>query len=217
MRRPTAQRSSSRRRRSWRPPLTQTRSTTSTRARRHDNDARDHRDDGGNGAFPAFFDGNSADGTRVFFSTSEKLENPPDSDSSLDVYERFSSGLTAISSIGPSGGNGAIGAFYDDISADGTNVFFHTSEKLVNPPDTDNSTDIYNASAATGYARPKGASPINIRLVPAFAQCSGASPAGMTHGAPLAVPSCSPPDEASNHLTIGAPDHTGTPALRPAW
>ena len=168
---------------------------------------------GGNGAFPALFDGNSADGTRIFFSTSEKLENPPDSDSSLDVYERYGGGLTAISSIGPSGGNGAVGAFYDDISADGAHAFFHTSEKLVNPPDTDNSTDIYDAEAAVGYARPKGATPINIRLVPAFAQCSGASPSGMTHGPPLAVPSCSPPDELSNHLTIGSPDHTGTAPL----
>ena len=62
---------------------------------------------------------------------------------------------------------------------------------------------------ATGYARPKGASPVNIRLVPAFNQCSGSTPAGMTHGPPLAVPSCSPPVKSSAHLTIGTPDVNG--------
>ena len=164
---------------------------------------------GGNGAIPAFYDANSLDGTRVFFSTAEKLENPPDTDSVNDVYERFS-GVSVIS-IGPNGGNAAVPVFFDGISPDGSHVFFSTSEKLVNPPDTDNSTDIYDAGAvAAGYARPKGASPIQLRLVPAFEQCSGSSPSGMTHGAPLAVASCSPPQEASDHLTLGSGDHTGT-------
>jgi len=62
------------------------------------------------------------------------------------------------------------------------------------------------STAFATHARPKGASPLNFRLVPAFAQCSGSSPAGMTHGPPLAVPSCSPPDELSNFLTATAPD-----------
>jgi len=62
------------------------------------------------------------------------------------------------------------------------------------------------STAFASHARPKSATPLNIRLVPAFAQCSGSSPAGMTHGPPLAVPSCSPPDELSNFLTATAPD-----------
>jgi hypothetical protein len=62
------------------------------------------------------------------------------------------------------------------------------------------------SSAFAVHARPKGASPLNFRLVPAFAQCSGSVPAGMTHGPPLAVPSCSPPNELSNYLTATAPD-----------
>jgi hypothetical protein len=44
------------------------------------------------------------------------------------------------------------------------------------------------------------------RLVPAFNQCGGSSPAGMTHGPPIAVPSCSPPVETSSFLTANAPD-----------
>ena len=60
-----------------------------------------------------------------------------------------------------------------------------------------------------GYARPKGASPINIRLVPAFERCTSSN---ASHGAPLAVPSCNPPVPSSDHLTIGTPDVNGTPA-----
>jgi hypothetical protein len=57
-----------------------------------------------------------------------------------------------------------------------------------------------------GYARPKAATPLNIRLVPAFEECTSAN---ASHGAPLAVPSCSPPQAASDHLTVGTPDATG--------
>jgi hypothetical protein len=59
-----------------------------------------------------------------------------------------------------------------------------------------------------GYARPKGATPVNIRLVPAVEECTSPS---ANHGAPLAVPSCSPPAAASDYLTVGAPDTNGKP------
>ena len=54
-----------------------------------------------------------------------------------------------------------------------------------------------------GYARPKGASPSAIRLVPAFNQCTTGN---MNHGPPLSSPSCSPPTESSGFLTLNAPD-----------
>jgi hypothetical protein len=60
-----------------------------------------------------------------------------------------------------------------------------------------------------GYARPKSATPVEVKLVPAFEECVSSN---ATHGAPLAVPSCSPPQQASDYLTLGAPDVTGTPA-----
>jgi hypothetical protein len=65
------------------------------------------------------------------------------------------------------------------------------------------------APATPGYARPKAATPSIIRLVPAFNSCGGSSPSGMTHGAPLSVPSCSPPVQSSNYLTVGTPDMPG--------
>jgi hypothetical protein len=163
---------------------------------------------GGNGAIPAYFDGNSQDGNRVFFSTDEKLENPPDTDNSFDIYERSSGGASLIS-IGPNGGNGGQDAFFEHASGDGTHVFFTSDERLRNPPDSDNSTDIYDAEAPVGYARPTSATPTNLALVPAFEDCT--SPDG-SHGAPLNSGSCNPPVPTSGFLTVGAPDVTGTPA-----
>jgi hypothetical protein len=59
------------------------------------------------------------------------------------------------------------------------------------------------------YARPKGASPLRVPLVPAYQQCTAAD---MTHGPPLAFPSCSSPDQASPNLTVGTPDANGPAA-----
>jgi hypothetical protein len=57
-----------------------------------------------------------------------------------------------------------------------------------------------------GYARPKAATPATFRLVPAFDQCVSSNG---SHGAPLSVPSCSPPAATSDFLTIGTPDANG--------
>ncbi len=83
---------------------------------------------GGNGAFPAFFDGASADGTRVFFDTDERLESA-DTDSVQDVYER-TGGTTSLVSIGPDGGNGPSPAYFDAASEDGMRVILSTDEVL---------------------------------------------------------------------------------------
>jgi hypothetical protein len=63
--------------------------------------------------------------------------------------------------------------------------------------------------AAAGYVRPKGATPLRVSLVPAFAAC--ASP-NRNHGAPLSFGSCAPPAQASSLLTVGTPDANGLPA-----
>src|SRR5689334_24800657 len=60
--------------------------------------------------------------------------------------------------------------------------------------------------ASGSHVRPKGASPLRASLVPSYKAC--ASP-NRTHGAPLAFPSCNPPVQASNYLTIGTPDNNG--------
>jgi Tol biopolymer transport system component len=60
-----------------------------------------------------------------------------------------------------------------------------------------------------GYVRPKGATPMLIPLVPAYAQCSSPN---STHGAPLSFGSCTPPQQMSSSLTVGSPDVNGQPA-----
>ena len=71
---------------------------------------------GGNGALPAAYEGTSADGTRVFFSTSEAL-TAADTDTRRDVYAR-DGGATELLSTGPAGGNGAFDADYMGASLD---------------------------------------------------------------------------------------------------
>jgi hypothetical protein len=95
---------------------------------------------GGNAAIPAFFAGSSDDGSHVFFDTAESLD-AADTDSSIDIYDR-SAGTTTLVSTGPAGGNGAFAAAYQANSADGSRVFFHTSESLV-AADTDGQQDVY--------------------------------------------------------------------------
>jgi hypothetical protein len=65
-----------------------------------------------------------------------------------------------------------------------------------------------NLASAT-HVRPKGATPFRAPMVPAFKAC--ATP-NRTHGTPLAFPSCNPPVQASNFLTIGSPDANGAGA-----
>jgi hypothetical protein len=63
-------------------------------------------------------------------------------------------------------------------------------------------------SSAT-HPRPKGASPLRASIVPSFKACTAPN---RTHGAPLAFPSCNPPVQTSNYLTIGSPDANGAGA-----
>jgi hypothetical protein len=61
-----------------------------------------------------------------------------------------------------------------------------------------------SADYITGsYVRPKGATPLRVALVPAYAPCTTPN---RTHGPPLAFPSCNPPQLASSTLTVGTPD-----------
>ena len=88
----------------------------------------------------ASFAGASADGNRVFFTTTEQLAGT-DTDSSSDAYERFGSTTTQVST-GAINGNSPIAVTFEGASADGLHVFFSTTEALV-AGDSDGSRDIY--------------------------------------------------------------------------
>ena len=63
--------------------------------------------------------------------------------------------------------------------------------------------------ASAAHVRPKGATPLRVSLVPAYAQCAAPN---RTHGPPLAFPSCNPPTMLSTAITVGEPLANGAPA-----
>ncbi len=63
--------------------------------------------------------------------------------------------------------------------------------------------------ASATHPRPKGATPLRVPLVPAFNACAAPN---RTHGPPLAFPSCNPPVQSSNSITVGSPDFNGAAA-----
>ena len=60
--------------------------------------------------------------------------------------------------------------------------------------------------AQATHPRPKGATPIHMSLVPAYAACAAPN---RTHGPTLAFASCNPPAQTSAQATVGTPDAFG--------
>jgi hypothetical protein len=105
----------------------------------------------------------SADGSRVFFNSSDSLV-PQDTNGKQDVYE-YENGHAYLISGGTDPGVTVLvnGSSFVDASADGSNVFFITRQSLV-PQDTDQLVDLYDAR--------EGGSP---PLPPPPLPCSGES------------------------------------------
>jgi hypothetical protein len=96
---------------------------------------------GFNGPYTATLGSISADGTRVFLTTAERLVGA-DTDSSVDLYERIAGQMTALVSDGEVNGGGP----FDVTSAGGIQrPLFATAEQLV-PGDTDSTPDLYQRS-----------------------------------------------------------------------
>ena len=64
-------------------------------------------------------------------------------------------------------------------------------------------------NSRASYPRPISANRIRVSLVPAYAACTAPN---RTHGEPLAHPSCSPPSQSSDYLTVGPVAANGSPA-----
>ena len=101
---------------------------------------------GGNGSSHATFNGLSADGSKIFFSTDEPMV-AADTDASQDVYER-SGGTTIIHTIGSTGGNGGPRASYVGSSETGSRVFIETTERLNSVADRDGVIDVYESTGS---------------------------------------------------------------------
>jgi Tol biopolymer transport system component len=94
---------------------------------------------GNEGQVPVFR-GNATTGTRVFFSTGEKLVGADGDGRGTDIYARdLPAGPTTL----VSGGSEAKNATFAANSADGQHVFFNTVEPLLPVEDQDTTSDVY--------------------------------------------------------------------------
>ncbi len=98
----------------------------------------------GNGGAVPIFNGSSDDGSRVFFSSEEKLVEA-DGDKATDVYARdLPAGPTTLIS----GGSEDVTASFSAASADGSHVFFTSAEDLL-AADEDGVNDVYEWTGGT--------------------------------------------------------------------
>jgi hypothetical protein len=127
----------------------------------------------------AFFAGASADGTRVFFSTVQKLSaDDTDSGFFFDVYERAGGVTTLVSRPTGVPDPDTDHAFFEGASDGGNRVFFRTTEKLI-ADDTDRGfADVY----AAGSPDPPPPTPSGPP------GSSGAPPAGLPSPLPGLLP-----------------------------
>jgi hypothetical protein len=144
---------------------------------------------GSSGGSPFYQRFMSSDGRYVFFTTEQALV-PQDTNGLSDVYE-YDADTGQVSLI--SSGTGESGSWFEDASANGSDAFFLTAQKLTGW-DTDTLTDLYDARIDGGYPEPS----------PAPVPCDGDA----CQGVPSAVPSF---DTASGFNGLGN-QHPSTPA-----
>jgi TolB protein len=165
----------------------------------------------------------SADGRYVAYGTNGTNLDPADTDGLFDLYIRdLQTGANTLASRA-TGASGAKANGTTDravLSGDGRLVAFDTAATNLDPDDTSTLEDVYvrdlqtlftslESRATPGHARPKGATPLRVALVPAYSPCVAPD---RTHGPALAFPSCAAPAQTSAHLTVGTPDANGPAA-----
>ena len=99
-----------------------------------------------NGSFNARLKGISKNGLHAFFATAEPLV-PADTDSAIDIYDRYN-GTTTLVSTGPASANTDDDASFKGCSDDGSRAFIETAERLTSA-DTDSEGDVYERSGGT--------------------------------------------------------------------
>jgi Tol biopolymer transport system component len=109
----------------------------------------------GNGSAPAFFQGVSADGEKMLFTTAEGLVTG-DGDGAVDLYEHdLESGATRLVSTPGTCPVADCTPVYGGTSGNGSHVFFETNERL-SGEDTDSSQDVYDWSGGTATLASQG-------------------------------------------------------------
>jgi hypothetical protein len=140
------------------------------------------------------------DDGRVFFTTTAALV-PQDVNKKADVYE-WEEGASHLISGGTSEVSNAV---FTDASADGSDVFFTTSQSLVSQ-DQDEITDLYDAREGGGFPPPPApACPIDLACpgpMPTAPMHAGV-PAGVTFSEVESPPSQTSPTSPPKSLTKG--------------
>ena len=189
---------------------------------------------GGNGNFFADYVGSSADGSRVFLTTDERLMSSDTEVIGADVpIAAKPAGLTnsagnvlvttaAAAPHGLTTGDrvnlhGTTLAAYNDtwtvLSTPTASTYVISANFVSNEGGGAGKKlgyqDIYVTNEPAGYPRAKSSILYRASLVPAFGACTGGN---RQHGPPLTGPSCNPSVHASNFLTMGTPDVAGNGA-----
>ena len=159
---------------------------------------------GGNGAFDARFRGCLGRRFADFFTTeSRSWQRTPTRASTCTSAQP---GVTTLLSTGPAGGNGAFDARSPANRATAAPSSFdqRTAGERATPTPPPTST---RARDTAGYARPKGATPMRVALVPAYDGLHVAEPPAR----PAArVPLVRAPASNLGDLTVGTPDANGS-------
>jgi hypothetical protein len=94
------------------------------------------------------YGGNSADGSRVFWTTTEPLLST-DADDEFDVYERAGTTTTLVSDRAQAGADADKSATFEGASLDGGRVFFGSDEAIVAADTDTNGRDIFERVGGT--------------------------------------------------------------------
>ncbi len=99
----------------------------------------------------AGFQGASADGSHVVFTTLERLDPVNDTDDFEDIYERVDDTETVLVSTGPNtrGIEGDLGHHYAGITPDGETIFFDSFDSFGDDPDVGDDAFMRRAGATT--------------------------------------------------------------------
>ena len=153
----------------------------------------------------------TGDGPAVFRTTAPWTETgiswgnrPPPVGAALSDAGPIAAGATTDLDVTPAvTGEGAVSFRLAGTSADAIDL--HSREAAT----PSNSPTLVVTVLNDAYARPKGATPYRIPLVPAYQPCTSAN---RVHGPPLASGACSPPAQSSGQLTVGTADANGAAA-----
>jgi Tol biopolymer transport system component len=147
----------------------------------------------------------------------------PANDDSPEVKGSAEAGSTVrlYTTSGCTGPEAATGPAADFLSPGLTVSVAENSTTTLYATATDAAANVSSCSSSSityvevsGYPRPKGASPLRVPLVPAYVECTAPN---AVHGPPPLGdepedPSCEPPVQSSDWLTVGTPDTNGAAA-----